>query len=138
MANEIGEATRGLATALSDIDGLRVFGYAPESLHEFPAAIVRMESRESVETLGGGAVRGSLCVEVLVSGADAKQAAETLYEFVEPLGARSIETAANSDSTWGGSVDDGRLVSVDRIGRRNVAGVNCVGAQFHFWFVKSW
>ena len=59
MANEIGDAKRGLATALVGIEGLRVFDYAPEGVHEFPAAIVRLESRESVETLGGGSVRGS-------------------------------------------------------------------------------
>ena len=31
MANEIGEAKRGLAAALSGIDGLRVFDHTPES-----------------------------------------------------------------------------------------------------------
>ena len=54
MANEISEAKKGLAAALSGIDGLRVFDYTPDSLHEFPAAIVHLESRDSVGTLGGG------------------------------------------------------------------------------------
>ena len=137
MANDIGEAKKGLAAALSVIDGLRVFGYEPERVHEFPAAIVRLESREPVETLGGGAVRGSLCVEVLVPAADARQAEEALAAFVEPAGARSIEAAASADPTWGGGVDDGRLVSVDNIGTRKMGGVRCVGAEFHFWFVGS-
>ena len=53
MANEISEAKKGLAAALSGIDGLRVFDYTPDSLHEFPAAIVHLESRDSVGTLGG-------------------------------------------------------------------------------------
>ena len=137
MANEIGEAKRGLAAALSSIGGLRVFDYEPESVNEFPAAIVRLESRESVETLGGGAVRGSLRVEALVSAADARQADEALVAFVEPQGAQSIEAAMSADPTWGGAVDDGRLVSVDNIGRREVGGVKCVGADFRFWFVVS-
>ena len=137
MANEIGEAKRGLASALSVIDGLRVFDYAPESVNEFPAAIVRLESREPVETLGGGAVRGNLCVEVRVSAADARQAEETLLAFLEPRGAQSVEAAASADPTWGGAVDDARLVSADNIGRRKVGGVNCVVAEFHFWFVRS-
>ena len=137
MANDIGEAKKGLAAALSGIDGLRVFGYEPERVHEFPAAIVRLESREPVETLGGGAVRGSLCVEVLVPAADARQAEEALAAFVEPTGTRSIEAAASADPTWGGGVDDGRLVSVDNIGTRKMGGVRCVGAEFHFWFVGS-
>ena len=137
MANEIGEAKKGLAAALSGIDGLRVFGYEPEKVNEFPAAIVRLESREPVETLGGGAVRGSMRVEVLVPAADARQAEDSLLAFVEPRGTQSIEAAVNADPTWGGAVDDSRLVSVNNIGMRKVGGVKCVGAEFRFWFVVS-
>ena len=137
MANEISEAKKGLAAALSGIDGLRVFDYTPDNLHEFPAAIVHLESRDSVGTLGGGSIRGSLRVEVLVSTADARQATETLDAFLEPTGAQSIEAAANTDPTWRGSVDDSRLVSVNNIGRRKMGGASCIGADFNFWFVKS-
>ena len=137
MANEIVNAKKGLAAALSEIEGLRVFDYAPEGAHELPAAIVRLESRESVETLGGGAVRGSLRVEALTSASDARQGEDALAAFIEPRGERSIEAAASADPTWGGAVDDGRLVSVDNIGRRKVGGVSCMGAEFHFWFVVS-
>ncbi len=137
MTDEIRNVKRGLAAALSGIDGLRVFGYEPESVNEFPAAIVRLESREPVETLGGGAVRGSMRVEVLVPAADARHAEEELLAFVEPRGAQSIEEAASADPTWGGAVDDSRLVSVDNIGMRKVDGVKCVGAEFRFWFVRS-
>ena len=114
-----------------------VFDYTPDSLHEFPAAIVHLESRDSVGTFGGGAIRGSLRVEVLVSTADARQATETLDAFLEPTGAQSIEAAANTDPTWGGAVDDSRLISVNNIGRRKLGGASCIGADFHFWFVKS-
>ena len=137
MANEIVNAKKGLAAALSGIDGLRVFDYEPEGVHELPAAIVQLESRESVETLGGGAVRGSLRVEALASATDVRQGDDALAAFIEPHGAQSIEAAASADPTWGGAVDDGRLVSVDNIGRRKVGGVSCVGAEFHFWFVVS-
>ena len=135
MANEIGEAKRGLAAALSSIDGLRVFDHAPDSVHEFPAAIVRLESRESVETLGGGAVRGSMRVEVLVSAADARQAEAMLDALVEPQGARSIEAAVNADPSWNGAVDYGHLLSVDNIGTRKARGANCIGADFQFVFM---
>ena len=135
MANEIANAKKGLAAALSSIDGLRVFDYEPDGVHEFPAAIVRLESRESVETLGGGGIRGSMRVEALVSASDARQAEEALLAFIEPQGAQSIEAAAAADRTWGGAVDDGRLVRVDNVGRRKVGGVSCVGAEFCFWFV---
>ena len=137
MATGIGEAKKGLAALLSGIDGLRVFDYTPDSVHEFPAAIVRLESRESVETLGGGAIRGSLCVEVLVSGADGRQAEGSLDAFLEPRGPHSIEAVSKADPTWGRAVDDGRLVSVENIERRKIGGVSCLSADFHFWFVKS-
>ena len=137
MANEIRQAKKGLAGALSVIDGLRVFGYEPESVNELPAAIVGLESRELAESLGSDAIRGSMRVEVLVSATDARWAEESLTAFVEPKGDCSIEAAARADPTWGGAVDDGRLVGVDNIGRRKVGGTNCVGAEFHFWFVRS-
>ena len=137
MANDIGEAKKGLAAALSGIDGLRVFGYEPESVNEFPAAIVRLESREPVETLGGGALRGSMRVEVLVSAAHGRRSEEALDAYLSPRGAGSIEAVVNADPTWGGAVGDGRLVSVDNIGPRKVGGVNCVGADFRFSFVKG-
>ena len=137
MADAIGEAKRGLAAALSGIDGLRLYDYEPDGVHEFPAAIVRLESREPVETLGGGAVRGSMRVEVLVAAGDARHADETLVAFLEPKGAQSVEAAVTADWTWGGTVDDGRLVRVENIGRRKVGGVRCVGADFCFWFVRS-
>lgn len=137
MVNAIGEAKRGLAAALASVEGLRVYDYEPDGVHELPAAIVRLESREPVETLGGGAVRGSMRVEVLVPAADARQAEEALVAFVEADGDCSIEAAASADPTWGGAVDDGRLVSVDNIGRRKVGGAQCLGADFCFWFVRS-
>ena len=137
MVNAIGEAKRGLAAALSGIEGLRVYDYEPDGVHEFPAAIVRLESREPVETLGGGAVRGSMRVEVLVPAIDARQADETLGAFLEPQGAQSVEAEVAADRTWDGTVDDGRLVRVEKIGRRKVGGVQCMGADFCFWFVRS-
>ena len=137
MTDVIGKTKRGLAAVLSGIEGLRVYDYEPDGVHEFPAAIVRLESREPVETLGGGAARGSMRVEVLVPAADARQADDVLSAFLEPQGAQSIESAVATDRTWGGTVDDGRLVRVEKIGRRKVGGVQCLGADFCFWFVRS-
>lgn len=137
MVNAIGAAKKGLAAVLARVEGLRVYDYEPERVHEFPAAIVRLESREPVETLGGGVVRGSMRVEALVPAADARQADDVLGAFLEPQGAQSIEAAVATDRTWGGTVDDGRLVRVENIGRRKVGGVQCLGADFCFWFVRG-
>ncbi len=136
MTNDIAEAKAGLIALLSAVDGLRVLEYAPDAAHQLPAAIVRLEQREAMETLGGGAIVGSICVEALVSASDARQAIRDLDALMEAHGAQSIEAAASADPGWGGSVDDARLVSIDNIGERTAGGVRCLGADFHFRFVK--
>ena len=137
MANEFTQAKAALITILSRIDGLRAQDYAAPAPNQYPAAIVRPESREPVETLSGGAMRGGIRVELLVSAADPAQAAKALEAYIEPRGSRSIEAAATADPTWGGKVDDSRLVAIDNIGARKRTGASCVGADFHFQFIAT-
>ena len=56
---------------------------------------------------------------------------------MDPLGTSSVEAAVDADNTWGGKVDDGRLVSVNSVGQRKLWGGYYVGADFHFRFAKS-
>ena len=137
MANEFSGAKDGIIAALSRIDGLRVLDYAAPAPSQYPAAIVRPESREPVETLSGGALRGGIRVELLVAAADPAQAAKSLEAYIEPRGSRSIEAAAMADPTWGGKVDDSRLVGIDNIGARKRGGASCIGADFHFQFIAT-
>ena len=58
-------------------------------------------------------------------------------ELARTLGASSVEVAVDADNTWGGNVDDGRLVSIDNIGQRKLWGAYYVGADLHLRFVKS-
>jgi hypothetical protein len=137
MANEIKDAKAGLASLLSSIAGLKVLDYPAESANQFPAAVMMLESRAGIETMSGSSFVGRLKVVLLVSSANTKEAYETLDQFIDPLGARSIEAAVDADNTWTGKVDDGRLVSVDNVGLRKLWGGHYVGADFHFRFVKS-
>ncbi len=137
MANELRDAKDGLSTLLSNITGLRVLDYPADSINELPAAVVFVESRDAVKTLGGSSFTGELKAVLLVSSADTKQAYDTLDLFMDPLGASSMEAAVDADNTWGGSVDDGRLVTIDNIGRRKLWGGLYVSADFHFRFAKS-
>ena len=137
MANEFSGAKEGIIAALSRIDGLRVLDYAAPAPSQYPAAIARPESREPVETLSGGALRGGIRVELLVAAADPAQAAKSLEAYIEPRGSRSIEAAAAADPTWGGKVDDSRLVGIDNIGARKRGGASCIGADFHFQFIAT-
>ena len=137
MANEIKDAKDGLGTLLSNIPGLRVLDHPADSINEYPVAVVLFESRDAIETLGGSSFTGKFKVVVLVSSSDTKEAYDTLDGLMDPQGTSSIEAVLDADNTWGGSVDDGRLVSVDGVGRRKLWSGVYVGADFHVRFVKS-
>ena len=137
MANEIRDAKDGLAALLANISGLKVLDYPAESVNEFPVAAVLFESRDASETLGGSSFTGRIKVVLLVSSANTQQAYDTLDQLMDPLGTSSVEAAVDADNTWGGKVDDGRLVSVNSVGQRKLWGGYYVGADFHFRFAKS-
>ena len=137
MANEIKDAKDGLASLLSGIAGLRVLDYPADSMYEFPAAVVLFESRDAIETLGGSTFSGRVKVVLLLSSANPQEAYDTLDQFMDPVGANSIGAAVDGDNTWGGNVDDGRLVSIDNVGQRKLWGGLYVGADFHMRFTKG-
>ena len=137
MANEISDAKEGLVTLLSTISGLRVLDHPADSISEFPSAVVMFESRNASDTLAGSGFAGELKVVLLVSSSNTKEAYDTLDSFMDPLGANSIEAAISVDVTWGSKVDDGRLVSIDNVGRRKLWGGSYVAADFHISFVKG-
>ncbi len=136
MSGVIARAREGLSEALATLPGLRVLGYLPTSFSEFPVAVVSFESRDASLTLGGGSLAGLMKVVLAVSSASSLEAQRALEEYMEPEGARSIQAAVNADSTWGGTVDDGRLVSVDNAGTRSMWGGVYTAVDFHFRFVK--
>ena len=111
--------------------------YPADSVNEFPAIVVLFESRDATETLGGSTFTAKIMAVLLVSSANTQEAYDTLDQFMDPLGASSIEAAVDADNTWGGKVDDGRLASIGNVGQRKLWGAYYVGADFHFRFVKS-
>ena len=137
MPNDIRAAVEGLASLLEDVPGLRVHRQPPATLNELPAAVVIFESRGASRTLGGTGFSGRIRVTLAVSAADASQGFDGLYDFMAQSGESSVEAAAASDPTWGGSVDDGRLASIDNAGRRRLWGGEYVAADFHFDVIKG-
>ena len=129
-------AAQGLAGALAKLPGLRTLDYMPASFSELPAAVVTFESRDAAPTLGGRCLVGRLKVALVVSPASSREAQRALEAYMEPEGPNSVQAAADADTTWGGSVDDGRLVSVDNAGPRRIWGGTYTAADFHFRFVK--
>ncbi len=137
MADELRNAKDGLSTLLSTISGLKVLDFPADAINEFPAAVVLIESRDALKTLGGGTFSGKIKVVTIVSSANTQEAYDTLDRLMDPLGTTSIEAAVDADPTWGGNVDDGRLASIDNIGQRKLWGGVYVGADFHLRFTKS-
>ena len=125
------------AGLLATISGLRVLDHPVDSISEFPAAVVMFESRDASDTLAGSDFKAELRIVLLVSSSNTKEAYVTLDSFMDPLGAKSIEAAINADATWGGKVDDGRLVSINNVGQRKLWGGTYIAADFHIRFVKG-
>ena len=137
MANEIENARDGVKTLLENISGLRVYDHEPESVNELPAALIRFVSRGAALTLSGSTFAGTLIVTVLLSKADRQQASEELGAYMDPLGTKSIEAQLDSDNTWGGSVDDGRLTNVGGVREVEIAGGRFLAADLECRFFKQ-
>ena len=133
-----GETARaGLAGLLTTIPGLRVIDRDGGPVDELPPSLVLFEGRETALTLGRGASVGRMRVVLLAASAESDRAHDVLDRYIGPSGPRSIEAAVSADSTWGGSVDDGRLVSIDGVGPRKLRGGAYLAADLHFRYVKA-
>ena len=138
MASEIANAKNGLGTLIGNIAAVKqVFDYPPEDIHEMPAFVLLFEGRDTEQTLGGSTFQGTIRGTLLLSSSSTKQAFDELDAFMEPLGTNSIEAAIDADTTWGSTVDTGRLISVENVGYREVGGGRYAAADFVFEFLKQ-
>lgn len=138
MASEIATAKDGLATLIGNISGMvQVFDYPPDGVHETPSMVLQFQGRDPQQTIGGSTFLGTLRGTMLINSASNKQAFDKLDEFMEPLGTNSVEAAVDSDNTWGGSVDTGKLTSIENVGFREIGGGRYAGADFVFEFMKG-
>ena len=133
-----GETARaGLQGLLAAVPGLRVVDRADGPFDELPAAVVLFEGREAGLTLGRGASIGRMRVVLLAASADSGRDYDALDRYIGPSGPHSIEAAVSADGTWRGSVDDGRLVSIDGVGPRKLRGGAYLAADLHFMYVEA-
>jgi len=137
MANEISGTRDGLKTLLENISGLRVYDHRPDSVNELPAAFVEFAGRGEGLTLGGSSFVGRLTVIVLLPKAKPGDGYDDLTKYLDPLGTQSIEAQLDSDSTWGGSVDDGRVREFGNLRTLEIGGGRYVAADFRCEFVKQ-
>lgn len=142
MAKEMQDAIRGLTDVLRIIPKLRIFPYSVRPKGGFPVAGISFNGRtaagEDGLALGGSSFTAELTITVLVAKSLTEEAMNLMYEYINPLGTMSIEAALDADVTWNGTVDDGRLISVDEIDRvRFPGGAQYVGADFQVRFIKQ-
>ncbi len=140
MAREIRGAIEGLAKLLQAINGLRVYTHWVEPT-QFPAAVVLFTGRNAEPEVGMGDsdhFTGQVTVTLFVASGSTEEAYELLEEMMEPRGTRSIQEAADADVTWGGTVDDGRLIEIAGVGLRQYpSGAMYLSADFRFRFLKA-
>ena len=137
MANEISGARDGLNTLLENVSGLRVYDHRPDSVNELPAAFVQFVGRSEGLTLSGSSFIGRMTVTVLLSKAKRADGYDDLTKYLDPLGTQSIEAQLDSDSTWGGSVDDGRVRKFGNLRELDIGGGRYVAVDFECEFVKQ-
>jgi len=138
MASEIANAKDGLGTLIGGISAVKqVFDYPPDDVHELPAFVLLFEGRDTEQALGGSTFMGTIRGTLLISSSATKQVFDELDAYMEPLGTNSIEAAIDADTTWGGTVDTGRLQRVENVGYREVGGGRYAAADFVFEFLKQ-
>jgi hypothetical protein len=97
----------GIETALSTIDGLRVYDYVPDNLSP-PAAVIAPAPGEkfvtfNVDQNGGREFR--LVVVLFVAKGTDRSGQGNLDAYLDDTGSQSIHAALTADHTLGGLVD---------------------------------
>lgn len=119
-----------MADKLSDISGLRAFGYPPGQL-PLPGAVVGMPDDITFdETYGRGSDSMTFPVWVMVARGDERAAALELMSYLAGSGARSVKEAL--DNTVTNTYDECDTVTVTTAvtGGFTYAGVDTYGAEF--------
>ena len=134
----IGDAKDGLVARLQTVSGLHVFVASPESVNEFPAAVVSVPDLQYHNALAANTLRHLLRVLLLLShpGSNTEGWSE-LDSYLSPTGAKSIRAAVEGDRTLNGKVDDAEVTSARKIGPLELQGSTYLSAEFSVEYVVS-
>jgi hypothetical protein len=91
-----------LGVRLKTIAGLRVYDYPPDSIAE-PAAVVNVPTITYDVVGGGGADLASFPIAVLLGRVSDRAARDSIAEYVDREGAKSIKAALEADMTLAGT-----------------------------------
>tara|TARA_R110000787_G_scaffold135015_2_gene247346 strand:- start:1487 stop:1909 length:423 start_codon:yes stop_codon:yes gene_type:complete len=114
----------GIATTLrGNVTELLAFDFPPDSVNQFPAAVVIPEPIDTEIVIQGNTINPTFRIVFLVGSADAAEGFRALYDHIDPVEAgKSLLAAVRADRTMNGSVDDSDLIRIENIGRRELWG----------------
>ena len=118
----------GIEGRLGRIGGLRVHRSMPERVNELPAVAVAGVGGEYGRSYAASSTAWTLRLTLLVHGWDAPEAMERLSAYLEGGGKSSVRAALDGDLD--GAADYARVVRVEHVGRRKVAGGVYAAADF--------
>ncbi len=115
MADEIFKAQKGLASVLDNIRGLKVYEVMPDTINQRSGVVALIHYIPGERLgLGGASFMGHMQIELIATPRkDNSAAVRVLLEHMAPVGNKSIEAAIKVDTTWNGTVDDGRLDALE-------------------------
>ena len=122
-----------MATQLDTVDGLRVYKYPPDSVQEFPAAIIRDNQATNQTVVAEYRATTPLVVYhlevlILVDLADEQEAYEELEKYISRDSPSSVK--ANMDNTTVNGVQAVECIKAEPRRRYNLGGASLWGCSF--------
>ena len=119
-----------LAAALETISGLRVYEDWPGQIAEFPAAIIRPMRGDWNTIIPRTARRDfwQISIYATLSGG-IEQAQQTLEDYLETTGAKSIKTVIEDYTLYGSVCSFARIISWSEYGGYEFGGVKYLGVK---------
>ncbi len=129
----------GLGMVLkAGVKGLHVYDTPPDSINEFPAAIILPESLDPTLAFAGNSFSATLRVVYLTASGDAPSGWRDLYDAIDPTATdTSVIAAVRADPTLDGKADSSEVTEVVNVGRRELWGGSYYGADFVVGFIKT-
>lgn len=126
---DIAQVRQGLADNANTVEGLRCFGYIPDSAA--PPVFFAGEVEVTFDrTFGRGLDDLMIRCRVLVPSADDRAGQALLDRYLAGSGEWSIKEALESERTLDGACDDLHVVRVTGYGRYEFNESNYLGAEF--------
>ena len=123
----------GIKTRLATITSLRrvyALNELPESINEFPCAVVMHTGTQYGVTMGGACDQHDFTVKVFVTNQDQPSAFNRILDYLTRTGSDSVVAAIRADTTLNGSASDVTVMSNAGQGVITWGGTQYLGTEF--------